>query len=404
MDGETKPVKLRRVLSLWWLVFYGVGVTIGAGIFALIGDIVAIAGVHAPWAFLVAGLVAGFTAFSYAALSSVYPKAAGEAIYVKHAFASWAGRLVGYGLIVTGLLAGAVIVLAFGRYVSSFSGIPEWMALVAVLAGLAAIAIAGVRESVGFAALITVLEVGTLLLVVAVGLPQAMASPALWDVLTPPLALSPWTGVLAGGFLAFFAFIGFENIVNMAEETRDASTAIPKAVVLTLAISVLIYALVAIVAAAYPDPAALIASKAPLALLFETSTGRSGAAIAVMASIAMMNGILVQIIMASRVLYGMANEGMAPAFLGRVHASRQTPIAGIGLITLAIAGLALSVPLVRLASVTSLIILIIFTLVNCSLFILGRRSDAPDKLRRWRYWGLAGAAVSLALAVTELVS
>ena len=266
----------------------------------------------------------------------------------------------------------------------------------------AAIAIAGVRESVGFAALITVLEVGTLLLVIAVGLPQAMASPTLWEVLTPPLALSSWNGVLAGSFLAFFAFIGFENIVNMAEETRDASTAIPKAVVLTLAISVLIYALVALVAAAYPDPAALIASKAPLALLFESSTGRSGAAIAVMASIAMMNGILVQIIMASRVLYGMANEGMAPAFLGRVHEGRQTPVAGIALIAAAIAGLALSVPLVRLAGVTSLIILIIFTMVNLSLFILGRRADAPDKLRRWRWWGLVGAAVSLALAVSEV--
>ena len=403
-SSENNPVGLRRVLSLPWLVFYGVGVTVGAGIFALIGDIVAIAGVHTPWAFLVAGAVAGFTAFSYAALSSVYPRAAGEAIYVQQAIASWAGRLVGYGLIVTGLLTGAVIVVAFGRYVSSFSGVPEWLAVLVVLAGLAAIAVAGVRESVGFAALVTVLVVGTLLVVIAVGLPQTMASPVLWDVLAPPLALSPWTGVVAGSFLAFFAFIGFENIVNMAEETRDASTAIPKAVLLTLAISVLIYALIAIVAAAYPDPASLIASKAPLALLFESATGRSGAAIAVMASIAMMNGILVQIVMASRVLYGMANEGMAPAFLGRIHAGRQTPIVGTVLIAIAIAGLALTVPLVRLAGMTSLIILIIFTLVNVSLFILGRRADAPEKLRRWRWWGLGGAVVSLGLAVSELIA
>ena len=109
-------VTLRRALSLPWLVFYGVGVTIGAGIFALIGDILAVAGDHAPWAFLVAGVVAGFTAFSYAALASAYPRAAGEVLYVKHGIGAWAGRLVGYGLIATALLSGAVITLAFARY------------------------------------------------------------------------------------------------------------------------------------------------------------------------------------------------------------------------------------------------------------------------------------------------
>jgi amino acid transporter len=230
-----------------------------------------------------------------------------------------------------------------------------------------------------------------------------MQSGLIWSALTPPLQPDLWTGVLAGGFLAFFAFIGFEDIVNMAEETHDADNVVPRAVIWTLVISVTIYVLVAAVAASFPDRAALTASKAPLAVLFEGATGRSGTAVAVMASIAMINGILVQIVMASRVIYGMANEGMVPKLLGWVHPVRQTPTLAILSLAVLIALLALSVPLLQLAELTSLIILVIFTLVNASLFLLGLREGAPEKLRRWRYWGLAGAVVSLALVTNEVL-
>jgi amino acid transporter len=390
------------VLSLPWLVFYGVGVTVGAGIFALIGDIIGLAGDLAPWSFAVAGVVAGFTALSFAALSSAYPRAAGEVIYVKEGIGPMAGRLVGYALLLTALMAGAVISLAFAGYVASFSGLPEWAALVGVLILLAGVAAAGVKESVAAAALITALEVGTLLVVIAAGLPSALESGALWRVLAPPAEVSQWSAVLAGSFLAFFAFIGFENIVNMAEEAEDATRVIPKAVLLTLVISVAIYALAAAVAAAYVDRAALVASKAPLAVLFEGETGRPGAIIAAMASLAMVNGILVQIVMASRVLYGMAGEGMMPGLMGRVHPRRQTPVIAIMLFTGLIGVLALTVPLVRLAEMTSFVILAIFTLVNISLFLIGRRPGAPQRLRRWRWTGLAGAAISLGLILSEL--
>jgi amino acid transporter len=400
----TATPQLRRVLSLPWLVFYGVGVTVGAGIFALIGEIIGIAGDQAPWSFAVAGVVAGFTALSFAALSSAYPRAAGEVIYVKEGIGPLAGRLVGYALLLTALMAGAVISLAFARYVASFSGVPEWAALTGVLALLCAIAIAGVKESVAAAALITALEVGTLLVVVAAGLPAAVSSGALWTVLAPPAEAPQWSAVLAGSFLAFFAFIGFENIVNMAEEAEDASRVIPRAVILTLIISVAIYALAAAVAAAYADRAALVGSKAPLAVLFEGATGQPAAVIAAMASIAMVNGILVQIVMASRVLYGMAGEGMMPQLLGRLHPRRQTPIIAILLFTALIGLLALSVPLVSLAEMTSFVILAIFTLVNASLFLIGRRPEAPAKLRRWRWMGLVGALVTLGLILSELAA
>jgi amino acid transporter len=138
-------------------------------------------------------------------------------------------------------------------------------------------------------------------------------------------------------------------------------------------------------------------------VLFEGATGQPGAVIAAMASIAMVNGILVQIVMASRVLYGMAGEGMMPGLLGRVHPRRQTPVTAIILFTLLVALLALSVPLVQLAEMTSFEILAIFTLVNLSLFLIGRRPGAPERLRRWRWSGLAGAAVTLALIIAEIM-
>lgn len=403
MSQPQPAPRLRRVLSLSWLVFYGVGVTVGAGIFALIAEIIGIAGNHAPLSFLVAGFVAAFTGLSYAALASAHPRAAGEAIFVKLAMGGMAGRLIGYGVIAVAVTSSAVIGLAFARYVESFSGMPEPLSLVAILLVLSGVAVAGVRESVGFAALITILEVGTLLLVAVAGLPMVFDSPRIGDILALPSDWPGWSAVFSGGFVAFFAFIGFEDIENMAEETQNASRTIPLAIVLTLVISVAIYALVATVAAAWPDRAALTASRAPLADLFADVTGRSGTPVAVMASVAMINGILVQIIMASRVIYGMAQENMLPAWLGRLHASRQTPVRAIALISCAAGLLGLFLPLVRLAELTSLVILCVFAAVNLSLYILGRRPDAPPVLERWRHAGLFGAAVSVALVIVSLL-
>ena len=393
---------LRRALSLPWLVFYGVGVTIGAGIFALIGEIVTVSGDHAPFAFLVAGLVAAVTGVSYAILAAAYPRAAGEAIFVKLGLGEMAGRVVGLGVVAVAITSSAVIALAFARYVAAFAPIPEAFGVLLVLAILGVIAMIGVRISVGFAALITLLEVGTLIAVIIGGLPIIADMDNLSRVLVLPSDGAAWMPVFSGAFLAFFAFIGFEDIENMAEETHDPHRAIPLAIILTLVISVAIYMLVAAVAAALPDRAALTASKTPLATLFTLATGRDGAPIAVMASIAMINGILVQIVMASRVLYGMAHEGMLSRWLGAVHAERRTPVRATALIVAAIAVFALLVPFLQLAELTSLVMLLIFACVNLSLFLIGRRDGAPSIIRRFHYLGLAGMAVALGLVFAEI--
>lgn len=199
------------------LVFYGVGVTIGAGIFAKIGEIVRVAGDHAPMAFLVAGLIAGATGFSYALLVGVYPRAAGEAIFVKIGIGPVTGRLVGIGVKLTAIISSAVITIAFGGYLGTLVPVAQPVLVVALLLVLATVAWLGVRASVAFAAGITVLEVGTLLVIALAGSPLLADPELLLRVATPPANSVAWAGVFSASIIAFFAFVGFEDLVNMAK-------------------------------------------------------------------------------------------------------------------------------------------------------------------------------------------
>lgn len=391
---------LRRTLTLPWLVFYGLGVTVGAGIFALVGEIVALAGDAAPLSFLIAGIVAAVTGLSYAALVGVLPLAAGEAVFVTRGLGRFFGWLTGIAVAMTGIISSAAISLAFAGYVGTLVGVPEYVLAAAVVILLAFVAWWGVRESIALAALITSLEVGTLLIVIAFGFPSLSNLP-------PPGAILGLTGeatvvpILSGAVIAFFAFIGFEDIENMAEETVAPSRTAPRAILWTLSLTVLIYFMIALVAISITDRAELASSPAPMSFLFELITGYEGWPIAVIAAVAMINGILVQIVMSARVLYGMANEGLIPEWFAGIDARHHTPARSTFLIAMAILVLAALLPLVRLAELTSLVILVVFTLVNLSLFTLGRMG-IHSKLRRWRYWGLFGAALCVAILVFQL--
>ena len=209
--------------------------------------------------------------------------------------------------------------------------------------------------------------------------------------------------MISGGVIAFFAFIGFEDIANMAEETVNPGRTASHAVLWTLGISILIYVLLSLVAVLAPDREAITGSQAPLAELVEQITGLSGEPVAAMAAIAMVNGILIQIVMASRMLYGMATEGLAPAWFAQVDKTHQTPGRATIVVAAAVLMLALFFPLVRLAETTSLVILVVFTLVNLSLFALGGRHD--DRLiRRFRWWGLFGATLCTVIAGFQVLA
>lgn len=397
MKPASTTLGLKRALTLPLLVFYGVGVTVGAGIFTLISEITKLAGDHTYFSFILAGIIAAFTSGSYALLANAFPRAAGEAIFVKNGFGVRAGHVVGYAVVAVAITTTAVISLGVAGYIQNLTGIPEPLSVLVILIIIAGIAAMGVRESIIVAAIITLIEVGTLLAIIFVGLPFAIDSPRIEAVLSWPSNLTEWSAILSGSFLAFFAFIGFEDIENLAEETHQPQKAIPIAIFLTLIISVAIYALIAIIAASWPDRAMLIASHAPLADLFKQASGYDGAIISIMATIAMTNGILVQIIMASRVLYGMANENMAPIWFRGLHYRRQTPDRATIVVTVISAALALSFPIVQIAEFTSLVVLCIFAAVNLSLYFIGFRGDATPLIKKWRHFGLIGAMLSLSL-------
>ena len=190
----------------------------------------------------------------------------------------------------------------------------------------------------------------------------------------------------------------------MAEETVNPQRVLPRAIFLTLILTVLIYAAIATVATSVPGREILPRNPAPLAALFHLATGQSGTPIAAMAAIAMINGILVQIMMGSRLLYGMAREGLVPAAIGEVNAWRRTPLRAICLLAGLIMLLALTFPLNLLAETTSGIILAVFTMVNLSLWRIGSRPDAPPKLSRVRGWGIFAALLSASLLLFDMIS
>lgn len=398
---EGAAPRLDRTLSLPLLVFYGLGVTVGAGIFALVGEIIGLAGQHAPLSFLLAGTIAGFTGVSYMFLVGEFPRAGGEAVYVRRGIGEVAGRAAGIGVVATAVVSSATISLAFAGYVTNLVDIPEKLTAALLVGVLCLVALAGVRESVIIAAIITLLEVGTLILVAAFGL-DLVTMDGIVDSFTPSSA--SLSVVLTGTGIAFFAFIGFEDIANMAEETVDPRRTAPRAILITLIVTLVVYVLLAVIAVSVPNPDTIADSSAPMSTLFETVTGRGGSSISTIASFAMLNGVLVQIVMASRVLYGMANDGQLPGWLAVVDATRQTPTRATILVAVTMTILAVLFPLVELARATSIITLAVFTAVNVSLVRLARGGRL--QIGRWWINGVIGAVAAAALCVwqvTELV-
>lgn len=392
--------QLRRTLSLPLLVFYGLGVTVGAGIFALVGEILGSAGDQAPLAFLIAGIIAGLTGISYMALVAQFPRAGGEAVYVRRGIGVTAGRVAGIGVVTTGVISSAVVALAFAGYMTTLVPLSERLTAVGIVIILCAVAWWGVRESVVLAAVVTVLEVGTLIVVVAFGLPHldtAAIAPA-FDLFADG-AVGP---VFAGTGIAFFAFIGFEDIANMAEETVDPKRAAPRAIAWTLGVTLVAYVALALIAASLPNRSEITNSSAPMSVIFTEVSDMDSAPIATIASLAMINGILVQIVMASRVLYGMAKDGQLPKALAAVNARHRTPSLATAIVGTAIITLTVFFPLVTLAKVTSVVTLTVFTLVNIALVRLTRLN--PDLAKtKWLVNGLLGATASAALGVWQIL-
>ncbi len=379
MERNPPSSGLRRALTLPLLTLYGLGTTIGAGIYALVGEIAGVAGYGAPLSFLIASLVAGFTACSFAELSARFPRAAGAALYVQQGFGlKQLSLVVGLLVALAGVVSSAALVNGFTGYLQNYLDVSRGATVLAVTVGLGALAGWGIAQSVTVAAVITIVETGGLLVVVIAGAPGLADLPERWTEFLPGTGTGITVhAVLLGVTLAFYAFIGFEDMVDVAEEVKDVRRTMPRAILLTLGISTLLYLLLMSTALLALTPAELSASGAPLATLFETHTGRSAVGIGIIAMFAIINGALVQIVMASRVLYGLASRGQLPALLARVHGATRTPLLATAVAAGSVLGLAWYGRLGGLAAATSLIMLTIFAAVNLALWRIKGREPAP---------------------------
>lgn len=402
--GRGKAPELARALSLPLLVLYGLGTIIGAGIYVLVGKVAGIAGLLAPFAFLLAGAVALVSAFTYAELAARYPRSAGEPLYVAQGFGMrgislWVGLLI----VAMGTISAAAVARGFVGYLQVFVDVPAPAASAVLLLTLGALAAWGIAESAWIAAASTLLEIAGLLLVIAVCGDSLATLPARVPELVPSLAVADWRAVFLGAFLAFFAFIGFEDMVNVAEEARHPVRDMPRAILLASIGSTVLYLLVALVAVLSVLPEELAGSDAPLAMLYQRATGREPTHIALIGIVAVVNGALVQMIMASRVLYGMSREGWLPTALGRVGARTRTPLVATVAVTFAALAGALLMPVVALAQWASFVVLVVFALVNAALLRLKlRRVAAPPGAVRVPAWVPAlGCALSLLLLAAQ---
>jgi amino acid transporter len=400
---ETPQAPLKRSLSLTLTTFYGLGNILGAGIYVLIGAVIAHAGVFAPLSFLIASLLACLTAFSYSELSARYPLSAGEAVYVQEGIGVRAvSVLVGLLIILAGIVSAATILRGFAGYLQVFITLPEAAVMLFLVLSLGGLAVWGIRQSVLVSALITVIEIAGLVLVIAVAAPALpMVGIGMADF-TPLTGIDAWFGVFAGGFLAFYAFIGFEDMVNVAEEVKQPERNLPRAILLALLVSSLLYFMVALVAINSVPDALLAEAEAPLAFLYQYVTGREPVMITIIGLVAVINGALVQIIMASRVCYGMGRKRWLPALFGKVYPVTQTPVvATVGVASLVLV-MALWFPLEGLAKATSFLLLIVFSLVNLSLWLLKRAAlKPPGTICVPRWVPASGCIVSLAFVVIQ---
>ena len=386
---------LKRSLTLPLITFYGLGNILGAGIYALIGKVAGEAGYYAPISFVIAAIIASFSALSYAELSARYPVSAGESVYLYEGFQlRWLSMAVGLVIVAAGIMSSAAIAHAFagyfkviaGSYIPLIQNLPSALILSSLLVILTALAMWGIKQSVAVASFLTLLEIIGLSLVIWVGVEQMPRLQQSYEAI-PDLAFNfSSIGIFAGAFLAFYAYLGFEDMVNVAEEVKDPQRNMPRAIFLAVIISTLLYATVAIVAVLLVEPQQLALSEAPLADVYIAATGKAPVVISLIGVFAVVNGALIQLIMASRLLYGMGHRGWLPVWFSRIYSPTRTPINSTLVVAALILFFAILLPIVTLAEMTSFLILIVFALINLALIKIKKQHPQPEGVRVFSLW------------------
>lgn len=395
------PSSLRRGIGGTLLFAFILGDVLGAGVYALMGVLSERVG-GMLWAPLLAALVlAMLTAGSYAELVTKYPRAGGAAVFAERAFKNkLVSFLVGFCMLAAGVTSAAGLSIAFaGQYLQTFVEVPVVPVAIVFLAVLAALNARGIRESMGANFVMTAIEVsGLVIVVVVVGFLVAGGGGDVSRVTQVPEGTGVASAVLAGAIIAYYSFVGFETSANMIEEVKEPSKMYPRALFAALGAAGLVYVLVGLASSIALPPEELSSSSGPLLAVVEAS----GVAVpswlfSLIALIAVANGALLTMIMASRLTYGMAEQGLLPRTLSRVLPGRRTPWVAILATTLVAMLLTLVGDLALLAETVVLLLLFVFLSANISVLVLRRDRVEHDHFRVWTFVPVLGIASCLLL-------
>ncbi|MEL5991605.1 APC family permease [Microbacterium phosphatis] len=401
----TDDTRLRRAITGPLLFVFILGDVLGAGIYALMGVLAGEVG-GLLWApMLLALLLALLTAGSYAELVTKYPKAGGAAVFAERAFRSpLVSFLVGFCMLAAGVVSAAGLALAFaGDYFGTFFDVPAAPVAIAFLAVVGALNARGIRESMGANVVMTVIELSGLVIVIAVvGIFVAGGGGELSRVMEAPTGTSVGMALLSGAIIAYYSFVGFETSANVIEEVRDPRRSYPRALFGALAVAGAVYILVGLASAIALPPAELTESSGPLLDVVKAS----GVAVpawlfSLIALIAVANGALLTMIMASRLTYGMADGGLLPSVFARVLPKRRTPWVAILATTLVAMALTLLGDLAMLAETVVLLLLFVFLSANVSVLVLRRDRVEHDHFKVWTFVPVLGIASCILLLTQQ---
>jgi amino acid transporter len=397
--------KLRRGITGPLLFLFILGDVLGAGIYALMGVLAQEVG-GMLWAPLVAALLlALLTAGSYAELVTKYPRAGGAAVFAQRAFRRpIISFLVGFSMLAAGVVSAAGLSLAFaGEYFATFVDLPPIPVAMVFLLVIGALNMRGIRESMAANVVMTIIEVsGLVIVVVVVAIMMGGGGGDVSRVVTPPADTNLAVAVLGGAIIAYYSFVGFETSANVIEEVREPHKVYPWALFGALLTAGVVYVLVGLASAIALPPEELAESTGPLLAVVEaTGVGIPSWLFSLIALIAVANGALLTMIMASRLAYGMADQALLPSPLARVLPKRRTPWVAILVTTATAMLLTLVGDLSTLAETVVLLLLFVFLSTNVAVLVLRRDKVEHDHFRVWTFVPVLGVASCILLLTQQ---
>ncbi|GHH51217.1 APC family permease [Streptomyces candidus] len=398
---------LKRVLGPGLLILFVIGDILGTGIYATTGKVAGKVGGALWLPFVIGFVVAVLTAASYVELVGKYPKAAGAALYTQKAFkVPFLTFIVAFMVMCSGLSSASAAARAFsGDYLAEFTtAIPATLVAILFVVALAALNLRGVSESVKTNVVLTIVELAGLGVILAIGAYAVLTDGGEPGRLTEfetgdGTGYALMTGILGATALGFFAFVGFEDSVNMAEETKDPQRTFPRAIFIGVAVTGTLYVLVALVSSLLVDSRTLGKSSGPLLEVVKAGgLDFPPKLFALIALFAVTNSALINIMMASRLCYGMANERILPRAMARVLPRRRTPVVGIVFVSLLAIGLVSTGEIAGLGDTTSFLLLCVFAVVNVAVLVLRKSPVEHRHFRTPTILPVLGALASLVLA------